>query len=128
MGKFCHILVFNYFDFLRFEKDVENVPLEDRQKALSLLLELSLQRGTLYHILDCILLLLYLADKATRSNELLKTELDKEPPLPPEEELNYPLVPFLRRISNIPTSSSYIPVRVETVGFSISNSVGLFIL
>ena len=89
--------------------------MEDRQKALSLLLELALQRGTLDHILDCILLLLYLADKASRSNELLKTEHDKEP-LFSTEELSYPLVPFLRRISNIPSSSAhYIPLHTDVV-------------
>lgn len=89
----------------RFEKEEQRIPLGDRQKALSLLLELALQRGTLHHLLDCILLLLHLSDKASRSNELLKTGMDKE--LLPEEELNYPLVPFLRKIANIPSTCNY---------------------
>ena len=79
---------------------------------MSLLLELALQRGTLYHLLDCILLLLHLADKASRSNELLKTEMDKG--LLSEEELNYPLVPFLRKVANIPSSCNYsTPIEVK---------------
>ncbi|XP_019851476.1 PREDICTED: E3 ubiquitin-protein ligase HERC2-like [Amphimedon queenslandica] len=102
-----------------FQKEEQLIPLEDRQKALSLLTELALQRGTLDCILDCILLLLHLSDKASRSNELLKTEHDKEPFFPAEEELNYPLVPFLRRISNIPSSSGlYIPLQTDEACYS----------
>ena len=90
-----------------FDKEEKKVPLEDRQKALSLLFELSLQRGTLPHIIDCILLLLHLADNASRSNERLKSEHEKEPTSLPEEELTYPLVPFLRRIAAISSSTNY---------------------
>ena len=80
-----------------FNKDKMEIPLEDRQKALLLLLELSLQRGCLQHIIDSILLLLQLADEGSRSNELLKAE----PRACVGTEVCYPLVPFLRRMESI---------------------------
>ena len=74
------------------------IPLEDRQKALSLLLELALQRGCLQHILDCVLMLLQLADEGSRSNELLKADPTAATV---DAEVSYPLVPFLRRVESI---------------------------
>lgn len=91
--------------------------MKDRQKALSLLLELSLQRGMLQNILDCIILLLHIDDNATRSNELLKSEQNKQP-VSPNEELNYPLVPFLRRIASIPSLCDTSPPTHAHVSFN----------
>ena len=48
--------------------EVKSVPLADRQLALSLLLELSMQRGTLQHLLAAISLILQLADRTAKSN------------------------------------------------------------
>ena len=90
---------------LRFGSEEKTVPLGDCEKALSLLLELALQRGTLQHILDAILLLLQLADKASKSNELVKgEECRSSVPLSvdPKEDASYPLAPFLRRMGQIP--------------------------
>ena len=87
-----------------FNSDEEkSIPVVDRQRALSLLLELTLQRGTLQHILDAILLLLQLAEKASKSNDLLKTEDKKASSDIKEEDACCPLVPFLRRIGGVPT-------------------------
>ena len=41
---------------------IKGIPLHDRQTALALLLELTLQRGTLQHLLDAVLLLLQLSE------------------------------------------------------------------
>ena len=88
------------------------IPLGDRQVAMSLLLELALQRGTLSHILDAVLLLLRLSDMpsfgADKNRRLLKAEDEgkaESPSVEREErgERSFPLVPFLRRLSTIPT-------------------------
>ena len=86
------------------------IPLGDRQVAMSLLLELSLQRGTLSHILDAILLLLRLSHlPADKNRRVPKSEgEEKAESLSGGEdqevnEKNFPLVPFLRRISTVPT-------------------------
>jgi len=104
----------------------KNIPLEDRQTALALLLELALQRGTLQHILGAVLLLLQLSGSICRyrCNKMqLKSEEEetkkklpeytKSPPPkseynPPsnENDRGYPLVPFLRRLGDIPTPQS----------------------
>lgn len=77
---------------------------------MSLLLELSLQRGTLSHILDAILLLLRLSDlPADKNRRVPKSDgEEKAESLSGREdqevnEKNFPLVPFLHRISTIPT-------------------------
>lgn len=93
------------------------VPLGDRQVAMGLLLELALQRGTLSHILDAILLLLRLSDmpsfgadknrRVTKSQEEGKAESSSSGRVGQErEERKVPLVPFLRRLSSIPTPPS----------------------
>ena len=45
-------------------KEAKGIPLHDRQTALALLLELTLQRGTLRYLLDAVLLLLQLSEVA----------------------------------------------------------------
>ena len=94
------------------------IPLGDRQIAMSLLLELALQRGTLSHILDALLLLLRLSDTppfATDKNRRLhksEEEEEKEGRGMRElkaSEMSFPLVPFLRRLSCICTPPSPFP-------------------
>ena len=104
---------------LKIEEE-KGIPLEDRQAALSLLLELALQRGTLSHILDSVLLLLRLSgvpDNARNINmaEEVKKKLPPEfqPQRPPRAETSYPLLPFLRRLNQVPTPIS--PVGSEGV-------------
>lgn len=77
---------------------------------MSLLLELSLQRGTLSHMLDAILLLLRLSHlPADKNRRVPKSEGEKKAESlsggedQEVNEKNFPLVPFLRRISSIPT-------------------------
>ena len=97
---------------LKIEEE-KGIPLEDRQAALSLLLELALQRGTLSHILDSVLLLLRLSgvpDNARNINmaEEVKKKLPPEfqRQRPPSAETSYPLLPFLRRLNQVPTPVS----------------------
>lgn len=98
----------------------KGVPFEDRQAALGLLLELALQRGTLQHVLDAVLLLLRLSDAASKNRpRFVKSEEDvprKRPPgggggwddygLTSGDEITCPLVPFLRRLGGIKTPPS----------------------
>ena len=89
----------------------KGIPFEDRQAALGLLLELALQRGTLRHMLDSVLLLLRLSDAASKNRpRFVKSEDDvprKRPPgqddygLTSGDEITCPLVPFLRRLGGI---------------------------
>ena len=89
------------------------VPLKDRQAAMCLLLELTLQRGTLSHILEGLLLLLRLSylipstDKNRRACKVDKEGVKGDPQgmeqSADEEEL-FPLVLFLRRLASIPIS------------------------
>jgi len=92
----------------------KGIPLKDRQVALSLLLELALQRGTLSHILDCVLLLLKLSAIPDNARNINTAEdvMKKLPPYfqpPGTVETNYPLMPFLARLSQVPTPSSPLP-------------------
>ena len=125
----------------------KNVPLKDRQMALALILELALQRGTLQQILEAVLLLLRLSGSTCRyyhSNQMqLKCEGEetlKKPPeygkgppecgnLPPsnEDQRCYPLIPFLRRIGDIPTPETpYLGFqRVDTVSACLCVLVSL---
>ncbi len=103
------------------------IPLGDRHIAMTLLFELALQRGTLSHILDAILLLLHLSampPSSTVKNKRLSKSSQEEGK---EEEfllsgggaggrgeeegseVGFPLVPFLRRLSTIPTPQSPYP-------------------
>ena len=94
------------------------IPLGDRQVAMSLLLELALQRGTLNHILDALLLLLRLldmpystADKNKCCHKSKKEEGKEQFQVqggqrPESGEMSFPLVPFLRRLNSIPTPLS----------------------
>ena len=102
----------------------KGIPFEDRQAALGLLLELSLQRGTLQHMLDSVLLLLRLSDAASKNRpRFVKSEDDdvprKRPPgrddygLTSGDEITCPLVPFLRRLGGIKAPPS-IEVVAET--------------
>lgn len=90
------------------------IPLGDRQLAMSLLLELALQRGTLSHLLDAILLLLRLSDLppfGADKNRRLQKEEGKEACLSEgrgqgweENETSFPLVTFLRRLGGVETA------------------------
>ena len=121
------------------------VPLGDRHIAMSLLFELALQRGTLSHILDAILLLLHLSSMpaaGTDKNQKLSKSQDEAKG---EEfvmsggggargrraeekgsEVGFPLVPFLRRLSTIPTPPSPYPSLkgVQEVGVYVCVCVG----
>lgn len=89
------------------------VPLEDRQVAMSLLLELTLQRGTLSHILEALLLLLCLSDlplSTPDKNRPDHKEVEEGVKGGPhrmerssDQEDIFPLVLFLRRLASIPT-------------------------
>ena len=94
--------------------EVEKViPFADRQLGMNLLLELALQRGTLSHLLDAILLLLRLSNMppfGADKNRRLPKEGRKEACLfggggQREEggETSFPLVPFLRRLGGVAT-------------------------
>lgn len=92
----------------------KGIPFEDRQVALGLLLELALQRGTLQHMLDSVLLLLRLSEAASKNRpRFVKSEDDDDVPrkrprgdqddygLTSGDKITCPLVPFLRRLSGI---------------------------
>ena len=72
-------------------------------------MELSLQRGTLQHILESVLLLLRLSELTDKNIKLnVKCEEDVKQKRPLDYDVisgegGYPLVPFLRRLSGIPT-------------------------
>lgn len=94
--------------------DEKGIPLVDRHAALGLLLELSLQRGTLSHILDSVLLLLRLSGVPDNARNINTADEVKEK-LPPDfeateqevaAEIGYPLLPFLRRLQQVPTPLS----------------------
>lgn len=70
------------------------VPLVDKNISLCLLLELAVQRGTLSSVLDSVLLLLNLWDKAVYQSD------NRSSP----NCSSAPLVPFLRRFEDIPCS------------------------
>ncbi len=59
---------------LKLEKG-KSIPLEDRQLALALILELALQRGGLQHLLDAVLLLLAMSGMPGKANTMLKSEV-----------------------------------------------------
>ena len=74
-------------------KGSNKVPLRDQQTALSLLLELAIQRGSLSHLLRAVLLLLNLWTGAHHDcDNRLNASL-----------MSAPIVPYLRRIQNIPS-------------------------
>lgn len=95
------------------------VPLEDRQVAMSLLLELALQRGTLSHILEALLLLLRLSDlppftpdKNRRAHKMEEEDVKGAPhgmDRSSDEADFFPLVSFLRRLASIPTPAPPYP-------------------
>ncbi|KAJ8962033.1 hypothetical protein NQ314_005815 [Rhamnusium bicolor] len=75
------------------------VPIEDQHTSLNLLLEFSLQKGTLSSILDMVLLLLNLWDKRTHMNDNRSTV----------DVASAPLLPFVRRFSDIqPEQTSFV--------------------
>lgn len=114
--KLCHSFSFNC-------DEEKSVPISDRQRALSLLLELAMQRGTLQHILDAIILLLQLADKASKSNDHLKKPNGDVPVQGKQEEACCPLVPFLRRIASVATPQllSKSPIAVRPCYTDVAN-------
>lgn len=75
-----------------------SVPLQDQHLALSLLLELAAQRGTLSRFLDCVLLLLDLYESRK------KTRLDNR--MEGSDVVVAPLVPFLKRVERLPVLKS----------------------
>ena len=92
------------------------VPLDDRQVAISVLLELTLQRATLSHILEAVLLLLQLSDLAPSAPDKNRRahKLDEKPTKGRSQEFDeqesdhltvYPLASYLRRLAAIPTPS-----------------------
>ncbi len=111
-------------------EEEKGIPLVDRQAALSLLLELSLQRGTLSHILDSVLLLLQLSGIPDNARNINTTDEVKEK-LPPDfeateqevGETSYPLLPFIRRLQQIPTPPS--PVGAAEGGKSEAKALSM---
>lgn len=72
------------------------VPLEDQHTSLNILLELAIQKGTLGSILDMVLLLLHLWNKATHIDD--NRSLPKNP--------TAPILQFLKRFQNIQSAPS----------------------
>ena len=108
--------------------DGKGIPFDDRQAALGLLLELALQRGTLQHMLDSVLLLLRLSEAMTKNRPRFeKSEDDVPRKRPPErddygltsgDEVMCSLVPFLRRLGGIKTPQSAEVVQETTLAVS----------
>lgn len=75
-------------------------------------MELSLQRGTLQHVLESVLLLLRLSESCDKNQKLnVKCEEDVKQKKPPDYDViggegGFPLVPFLKRLGSIPTPPS----------------------
>lgn len=94
----------NFFSDMNSGRICGEVPVNDQHTALCLLLELAVQRGSLSHLLDSVLLLLHLWDKG-------KYEVENRVV---SSGTSAPLVPLLRRFQMISLlkydamSSSYI--------------------
>ncbi|XP_056632300.1 E3 ubiquitin-protein ligase HERC2 isoform X1 [Diorhabda sublineata] len=73
-----------------------NVPIEDQNISLNLLLEFALQKATLSSILDIVLLLLTLWNKKTHITDNRSTE----------DGASAPLLPFIRRLAEIEPSQT----------------------
>lgn len=73
------------------------MPLDDQHIALNLLLEFSLQKGTLSSILDIVLLLLNLWEKRIQMNDNRSVS---------DANTNAPLLPFIKRFMEIQPQQS----------------------
>jgi len=77
-------------------KSSSKIPVQDQQTALSLLLELSVQRGSLNHVLGSVLLLLNLWNNSHHEfDNRVSSSLH-----------NAPLIPFLKRFHSIQTAKT----------------------
>lgn len=74
------------------------VPLEDQQTSLNLLLEMALQKGTLSSMLDMVLLLLNLWNKKAHPDDNRSLS----------HTFGVPIVPFLKRLEQIPFYPEYL--------------------
>ena len=74
-------------------------PLGDRSLALALLLELALQRATLRHVLNAVLILLELAQTDKSTDEIVAV----------------PLVPFLRRLGRVEVNTTKYDIKPSPV-------------
>lgn len=90
-----------------------DVPVKDQHTALCLLLELAIQRGSLSHLLDSVILLLHLWDKG-------KYEVENRVVSP---GTSAPLVPLLRRLQMINVTKSE-PSNIDYMNGDISSKVG----
>ncbi|KAJ8028688.1 E3 ubiquitin-protein ligase HERC2 [Holothuria leucospilota] len=88
-------------------KESDTIPFTDQHRALALLLELAVQRGTLSHLLDAVLLLLQLWDNGVQERD------NRTSP----RGTTAPLVPLLKRLQNIPNPKGVFP-REATVNQS----------
>jgi len=79
-----------------------SVPLLDQQLAISLLLEIALQRGKLFSMLECVLLLLEIWGNRMKS-PIVPTAASL---LTRSQSAAAPLTPTLRRLQDIPTHNS----------------------
>lgn len=91
------------------------VPLVDKNTSLCLLLELAVQRGTLCSVLDSVLLLLNLWDKAAYQQD------NRSSP----NSSSAPLIPFLRRFEDIPCTKRRTSVPEDE--FSCTNPTDCFL-
>ncbi|KAF4520878.1 hypothetical protein B566_EDAN007059 [Ephemera danica] len=81
---------------------IPEVPPVDQQLALSLLLELAIQRGSLSHVLDTVLLLLRLRDEGHKvTDNRCSTSMNTS--------TSAPLVHILKRFNHIPASKPQMP-------------------
>lgn len=80
-------------------KESDTIPFTDQHRALALLLELAVQRGTLSHLLDAVLLLLQLWDNGVQERD------NRTSP----RGTTAPLVPLLKRLQNIPNPKGVFP-------------------
>ncbi|XP_018562377.1 E3 ubiquitin-protein ligase HERC2 isoform X2 [Anoplophora glabripennis] len=95
-----------------------NVPIEDQHTSLNLLLEFAFQKGTLSSILDMVLLLLNLWDNRMHMNDN-RSNVDIA---------SAPLMPFIRRFSEIQPTQSVFSGKEENTVNSSSTKVFLELL
>ena len=106
----------------RDSKGEGRVPLRDQQSSLAMLLELAIQRGSLCHMVRAVLLLLELwreggGCRHDRDNRLQQGAGGDR------GLMSAPLLPFLRRIQDIPTAKNVNMSRWDEVSTAVFRSL-----
>ncbi|XP_072386929.1 E3 ubiquitin-protein ligase HERC2 [Diabrotica undecimpunctata] len=100
------------------ERQYCTVPIEDQNISLNLLLEFALQKATLSSVLDVVLLLLTLWNKKTHITDNRSTE----------DGASAPLLPFIRRLSEIKPSQTIFGNKDESDQLESSSKIYLDLL